>query len=411
MFKMTLFELTNLIKQELENNLEPSYWVIGEISELRLNQKGHCYLELVEKEANSIQAKLRANIWSYTYRTISEQFQNSTGTQLKAGIKVLLNVSVNFHEVYGMSVTVNNVDPNYTIGEKSRLREETIQKLKEAALIDKNKGHSLPLVPQRIAIISSETAAGFGDFMNQLSENAKGFSFYTKLFHTTMQGNEAVISIRKALKSIHESNEQFDAVVLIRGGGAKTDLDCFDTFELARAIALFPLPILAGIGHERDTTVVDFVAHTSLKTPTAVAEFLISGMNQFNDQLFELAYRIEKVFEQKLNSEQHRLQELSHKIQQSAFQVLRSSQHALKEKSLTLNYAVNNYFDRQSSLLSTFEKQLQLIDPTTILKRGYSITLKNGKNINDQQVETGDFLETRTFNKNLKSQVTAIENE
>lgn len=411
MSKMTLFELTNLIKLELENNLEPSYWVIGEISELRLNQKGHCYMELVEKENNSIQAKIRANIWSYTYRTISSQFESATGTPLKAGIKVLFNVSINFHEVYGMSVTVNDLDPNYTIGERSRLREETIKKLNEAGLTDRNKSLSLPDVPQHIAIISSDSAAGYGDFMNQLKENPRGYHFHTELFTALMQGNEAVISIRKALKAIHESNSHFDTVVLIRGGGAQADLDCFDTFELARAIALFPLPVLAGIGHERDQTVADFVAHTSLKTPTAVAEFLISGMERFNDLLHEYIYRIEKVFEQKLNIEQHKLLHLSHQVEQGAFRILKNYEHQLKEKSLTLNYTVKRFFERQSSQLNALEKQIDLIDPETIFKRGYSITLKDGKSIANQKVAIGDLLETRTSKKNLKSKVTAIENE
>ncbi|WP_421986152.1 exodeoxyribonuclease VII large subunit [Roseivirga sp.] len=408
---MSLFELTNLIKQTLDTSLAPSYWVIAEISELRLNQKGHCYLELVEKEGNYIQAKLRANIWSYTYRTISEQFLSSTGSELKSGIKVLLNVSVSFHEVYGMSVTVNNVDPNYTIGEKSRLREETIQKLKEADLINKNKLHTLPEVPQKIAVISSETAAGFGDFMNQIKENSKGYHFDATLFHSTMQGNEAVISIRKAFKAIHESDVAFDVVVLIRGGGAKTDLDSFDSFELARAIALFPLPVLSGIGHERDVTVVDFVAHTSLKTPTAVAEFLISGMDRFNDQLLEYAYRVEKVFEQKLNSQQQKLQELTHRIEHVSIQLLKSHQHLLKEKSLALKYKANHFFEKQNVKIDALQKQLELIDPELVLKRGYTLTLKEGKPIESLEIKVGDQIETRTSDSNIKSNVTAIEHE
>lgn len=411
MSKMTLFELTNLIKLELENNLEPNYWVIGEISELRVNQKGHCYMELVEKENNFIQAKIRANIWSYTYRTVSGLFESATGTPLKAGLKVLFNISINFHEVYGMSVTVNDLDPNYTIGERSRLRELTIKKLTDAGLTEKNKQLSLPEVPQRIAIISSDSAAGYGDFMNQLSDNPRKYHFHTVLFPALMQGNESVVSIRKALKAIHENDNHFDAVVLIRGGGAQADLDSFDTFELARAIALFPIPILAGIGHERDQTVVDIVAHTSLKTPTAVAEFLLSGMERFNDILHEYIYRIEKIFEQKLNSEQHKLLQLTHEVEQGAFRRLKLQEHQLKEKSLTLNYSIKRFFEKQLSQLIGLEKQVDLINPETIFKRGYSITLKNGKSITDQKIALGDELETRTLKKNLKSTVTVIENE
>lgn len=411
MAQLTLFELNNLIKSQLETNLAPNYWVIAEISELRLNQKGHCYMELVEKENNFIQAKIRANIWSYTYRTVSSQFEQATGTPLKSGIKVLFNLSINFHEVYGLSLTVNDIDPNYTIGERSRLREETIQRLQQEDLIDKNKRLDLPLVPQKIAIISSDSAAGYGDFMSQLNDNSHNYNFKTTLFTALMQGNEAVISIRTALKEIHESNLTFDAVVIIRGGGAQADLDCFDTYQLARAISLFPLPVLTGIGHERDQTVADSVAHTSLKTPTAVAEFLIAGMSRFDDLLHEYLYRIEKVYETKVSIEQQHLQYLSGQIEQSTKQVLKTCNHELEQKALTLNYGAKRYLERQQSQINTLEKQLKLIDPTTIFKRGYSLTLKNGKSIAKQNIETGDLLETRTLNQKIKSEVTAVSNE
>ncbi len=409
--QMTLFELNNLIKSRLESTLAPSYWVVSEISELKLNQKGHCYMELVEKENNFIQAKMRANIWSYTYRSLSSKFTEATGTTLKPGIKVLFNVSINFHEVYGMSLTVNEIDPNYTIGERSKLREETIKRLHEEGLIERNKQLSLPAVPQNIAIISSKTAAGYEDFIDQLNTNPRGYHFNTTLFPALMQGNEAVMSIRKALKEIHEDDSHFDTIVLIRGGGAQADLDCFDTFELARAIALFPYPVISGIGHEKDQTVVDFVTHTSLKTPTAVAEFLISGMERFDDLLHEYMYRIEKVYEQKIAIENQRLLHLKHNVEHLAVQILKKQEHQLKEKSITFNYAVKRFLERQKSQLSTLEKEITLINPETIFKRGYSITLKNGKSVMNQKIKVGDLLETRTQNKRLESQVTAIDHE
>lgn len=411
MAQLTLFELNNLIKSQLETSLAPNYWVIAEISELRLNQKGHCYMELVEKENDFIQAKIRANIWSYTYRSVSGQFEQATGTSLKSGIKVLFNLSINFHEVYGLSLTINDIDPNYTIGERSRLREETIKRLEQEDLIDKNRRLDLPLVPQKIAIISSDSTAGYGDFMNQLADNSRTYSFKTTLFTALMQGNEAVVSIRTALKEIHESNLTFDAVVIIRGGGAQADLDCFDTYQLARAISLFPLPVLTGIGHERDQTVADSVAHTSLKTPTAVAEFLIGDMSRFDDLLHEYLYRIERVYESKLSIEQQHLQYLSGKIEQSAKQVLKTCKHELEQKTLTLNYGVKRFLEHQHSHLNTLEKQLNLIDPTTIFNRGYSLTLKNGKSIAQQDIQTGDLLETRTLNQKIKSEVTEVSNE
>ena len=411
MSQLSLFELNNLIKTQLESSLEPSYWVIAEISELRLNQKGHCYMELAEKENNFIQAKIRANIWSYTYRTLSGQFEHATGSTLKPGIKVLFNVSVNFHEVYGISLTVNNIDPSYTIGERSRLREETIQKLTQQGLIDLNKALQLPLVPQRVAIISSESAAGYGDFMNQLVHNDRGYHFQTTLFNALMQGNEAVISMQKAFRAIHESDVAYDAVILIRGGGAQTDLDCFDSYELGQTIASLPLPVLTGIGHERDQTVADVIAHTSLKTPTAVAEFLISGMERFDDLLHEYIYRIEKVFNEKMNLEQQRMIQLSYDIERACKGIFEQEAHLLREKSITLKHLTHRFLERQQSQLNTLEKELSLIDPRTIFKRGYSITLKNGRSINGQNIDIGDRLETRTLNKKLESQVTAINDE
>lgn len=411
MSQLSLFELNNLIKTQLESALDPSYWVIAEISELRQNQKGHCYMELVEKENNFIQAKIRANIWSYTYRTVSSQFEQATGSRLKPGIKVLFNVSINFHEVYGMSLTVNNIDPSYTVGERSRLREETIARLREEDLIDRNKQLQLPLVPQRIAIISSETAAGYGDFINQLEHNSKGYGFDTSLFNATMQGDGAVASIQKAMQLIQESDYAFDAVILIRGGGAQTDLDCFDSYGLGRSIASFSLPVLTGIGHERDQTVADIVAHTNLKTPTAVAEFLISGMERFDDLLHEYMYRIEKVFEGKLNAEQQRLMQFSYAVERATKRIFEHETLLLKEKSITLKHIANRYLERQQSQLNTLEKELKLIDPLNIFKRGYSITLKGGKSINGQKIVIGDQLETRTLDKKIESQVMAIEDE
>lgn len=411
MAQLTLFELNNLVKTQLESNLDPSYWVVAEISELRINQKGHCYMELVEKENNFIQAKMRANIWSYTYRTLSAQFEHATGTVLKAGIKVLFNLTINFHEVYGLSLTVNDIDPNYTIGERSRLREETIRKLENEGLIDNNKALVLPMVPQTIAIISSDSAAGYGDFVDQLKNNTETYSFHTQLFPALMQGNEAVVSIRKALKEIHECKTNFDAVIIIRGGGAQADLDCFDTYELARAIALFPLPVLTGIGHERDQTVADIVAHTSLKTPTAVAEFLISGMAHFDNLLHEFLYRIEKQYETRLSIEQQKLQHLSSQVVHSSREVLKSHDYELKQKGLNLKHLSERFFDRQDSIINQFDQQLTLLNPQTILSKGYSLTLKNGKPIMNQEIEVGDFLETRTANKTINSQVTTVENE
>ncbi|MEC7754731.1 MAG: exodeoxyribonuclease VII large subunit [Bacteroidota bacterium] len=411
MAHLSLFQLNHLIKSQLENNLAGSYWVIAEISELRNNQKGHCYMELVEKENNFIQAKIRANIWAYTYRTLSQQFEQATGSTLKPGIKVLFNVSINFHEVYGLSLTVNDIDPNFTIGERSRQREETIRKLKEEGFLNLNKSLPLPLVPQRIAVISSLTAAGYGDFIDQLENNSQGYDFLIESFNATMQGVETENSIAKALENIRQRQEKYDLIAIIRGGGAQTDLDSFDGYNLAKLIASAPLPVLTGIGHERDQTVADLVANTALKTPTAVAEFIISGMDRFYNQLYDLNTRVERGVRDKFNMARQQLVQMGHRLERSGLNYLKQVQQLLSDKQHMLKFASRAQVEKSRSLLTGLEDKIKLIDPETIFKRGYSITLKNGRSINQQPIAVGDVLITKNQHTQIESKVTNIENE
>ena len=411
MAHLSLYELNSLIKAELESNMSPNYWVIAEISELRQNQKGHCYLELVEKEHNFIQAKIRANIWAYTYRTLSQQFMNATGSDLKPGIKVLFNVSINFHEVYGMSLTVNDIDPNFTIGERSRQKEETIRKLREEGYLELNKALSLPLVPQRIAVISSATAAGYGDFMDQLTNNNQGYDFAIETFNAVMQGNETEASIGKALEQIKASANKFDLITIIRGGGAQTDLDSFDAYGLAKLIAAAPLPVLTGIGHERDQTVADLVANTSLKTPTAVAEFIVSGMDRFYTNLFDLNARLERGIREKFNDAKQRLVQTGYRIERGCGSYLKQAENLIMDRQHILKFASKTQLDKNKTRLATLGDKIKLIDPETIFKRGYSITLKNGKPIHHQNIEIGDLLVTKSTNKRIESTVISIDNE
>lgn len=411
MAHLSLYELNSLIKAELEASLSPSYWVIAEISELRQNVKGHCYMELVEKENNFIQAKIRANIWAYTYRTLSQQFRQATGTELKPGIKVLFNVSINFHEVYGMSLTVNDIDPNFTIGEKSRQRDETIKKLREEGYLDLNKNLTLPTVPQRIAVISSKTAAGYGDFLDQLTNNSQGYAFNIDTFHATMQGNETEESIAKALEQIKERQDHFDLIIIIRGGGAQTDLDSFDAYGLAKLIAAAPLPVLTGIGHERDETVADLVANTSLKTPTAVAEFIINGMDRFYNTIYDLNVRLERGIRDKFSRARDGLVHLGHRLERSSTATLKQADNLLRDKQHMLKFASRARVEKERSQLNGISDKIKLIDPVNIFKRGYSITLKNGRSINHQEIEIGDQLTTKNQHSSIESTVTRIENE
>jgi len=411
MAHLSLYQLNSLIKTELENALAPSYWVIAEISELKQNVKGHCYMELVEKENSFIQAKIRANIWAYTYRTLSQQFSQATGTHLKPGIKVLFNVSINFHEVYGMSLTVNDIDPNFTIGEKSREREETIKKLREEGYLELNKALALPLVPQRIAIISSKTAAGYGDFMDQIQKNAQGYSFKTQLFDAVMQGNETTSSIERALERIKEQHTEFDLIAIIRGGGAQTDLDSFDAYGLAKLIAAAPLPVLTGIGHERDQTIADMVANTSLKTPTAVAEFIINGMDRFYNSIYDMNVRLERGIRDKFARAKDELVYQGHRLERSSSGFIKQADNLLRDKQHMIKFASRAQIEKQRSQLNSLGEKIKLIDPVNIFKRGYSITLKNGRSINQQKVELGDLLVTKNQHTRIESTVTNIEDE
>ena len=287
MHPLSVLQLTTHIQQVLEKELEPMVWVVGELSDFRQAPQGHVYFELVEKQGNQVQAKIRANLWQFTYRSVAAKFEFITGTSLKNGMKVLAQVSVTYHPVYGLSLNVKDIDPSFSLGERARIRQETIAKLTQEGWIGHNAKLPLPLVIQRIAIISSATAAGYGDFINQLAGTSQGYKVYHQLFPSLMQGNEAVESLLAALDEVANQAEklQLDAVVLIRGGGAQLDLDCFDDYRLAVKIADFTLPVLTGIGHERDETIADLVAHTRLKTPTAVAEFILSSFREYEENL------------------------------------------------------------------------------------------------------------------------------
>ena len=285
--QLKLSELNGRVKKAIGETFTAPVWVVAEISELKLNRNGHCYLVLIEKEENgdAIVAQAKATIWSYTFRMLRPYFESTTGQPLTEGLKVLVSVSVEFHELYGYSLNIRDIDPTYTLGDMARRRREIISRLQNEGVADMNKELTLPLVPQKIAIISSFTAAGYQDFIDQLTNNPSKYRFHTRLFPAIMQGNQAETSIIGALEQIYLYENFFDVVVIIRGGGSQVDLSCFDNYNLAYFITQFPLPVITGIGHEKDDSIVDLVAHTRLKTPTAVAEFLISGLTRFDNYL------------------------------------------------------------------------------------------------------------------------------
>lgn len=401
---LSLFELNQTIGDVLSKNLDPSYWVVAEIGEMRHNPKGHCYLELVEKEGNQIKAKARATIWSYTYRNLSGWFEGITGQSLKSGMKILFNATIQFHEIYGFSLNIKDIDAQYTLGERAKRRQEIIQQLMDDGIFDMNKELNLPTVPQRIAVISSETAAGFGDFMDQLSGNEYGYSFNVQLFNSTMQGEKAATSMIESMLLVFERIEEFDLLVIIRGGGASLDLDCFDSYNLGSYIAQFPLPIITGIGHERDETIADLVAHTKLKTPTAVSEFLLSGMktfevkldahftllsNQLNQSLIEENYKIDQLsnkflrnMQVLLNEQDLKLNEFKQQLRFNSKNLLNSNEHQLEKYFQILSKQPKRILEKEHEKLIHLNKELDIINPVNVLKRGYSLTFVDGVNVN-----------------------------
>jgi exodeoxyribonuclease VII large subunit len=366
--RFSLSELNGQVKKVLSANFTAPVWVIGEISEINIHSNGHCYLTLIEKgeSEDRIVAQARATIWSYTFRMLRPFFETTTGQQLTDGIKVLMQVSVEFHELYGFSLNVRNIDPTYTLGDQARKRREIIQRLTDEGVITMNKELELPLVPQKIAIISSPSAAGYEDFMDQLNNNPNGFHFYTHLFPAMMQGSQAEESIVDALDRIYPYEDFFDLVVIIRGGGSQVDLSCFDNYNIAYHITQFPLPVLTGIGHEKDDSIVDLVAHTRLKTPTAVAGFILEGVVAFEEKIDFLEQEILSLIETKMEDEKNRLEDLTGELsflvrdqlgkkknelmqrtwrfQQEIKLALQGSEHRLGKKLQRMGFLVDHHF-------------------------------------------------------------------
>ncbi len=427
---LSLYELNALVKRSVKSCLPDTYWVQAELSDVRSHYSGHCYVEFVQKEprGNNLIAKARGTIWSNVWRLLKPYFEEETGQAFVAGIKVLVNVSVEFHELYGYSLTVQDIDPTYTLGDMARRRREILKQLEEEGVLTLNKELELPMLTQRIAVISSATAAGYGDFCNQLEHNPYGFAFHTRLFPAVMQGERVEASIIAALDTINAERDRWDVVVIIRGGGATSDLSGFDTYDLAANCAQFPLPIITGIGHERDDTVLDSVAHTRVKTPTAAAEFLINHLHTTAEQLEDFASAIAYAVQTRMEREKNRLHRLIERIPLQTKMRLANEQHRLQllegklgvvmqqrlvkeenrlnwaEKQLTL--LAQHRLTKETHRLQLLEQQVKAASPDHLLKRGYSITLKNGKAVTDAStLQVGDILTTRLAHGEVTSQV------
>ncbi|MFM7024127.1 MAG: exodeoxyribonuclease VII large subunit [Flavobacteriales bacterium] len=451
---LSLHQLSLHIKDAVEGNFMQQLWVVAEIASMNVNQgSGHCYLELVEKNEKTLLAKMRANIWSFKLQGILNKFFQVTGSPLQQGMKTLLLVEVQYHAVYGISLNVVGVDPSYSLGELARKKREIIDRLEQEGLMEKNRLLDFPLVPQRIALISSETAAGYEDFINQLNNNLFGYHLELKLFPAVMQGDKTVPSVLNALGKIAARQDAFDVVVITRGGGSSVELSAFDSYDLGKAIALFPLPVLTGIGHERDESIADMVAHKKLKTPTAVAEYLIGCFSAFDEMLIDAKFRLKDLLQQKLLCENNRIKDASNLITRKSQSFINHQKMQLTGLTRDLQESATRYLDKNkllllnrkqkvsvetSRLLKEREYQIKslhqqldaksaiflryhlhkiqligekvkLLDPAHVIARGYTLTYLSGKVVKSiQELKEGEQITTQFKDGKVQSKISEL---
>lgn len=429
MQRLTLLELNALVRQTLELTMPDEYWVEAELAEAR-EWNGHCYMELIQKEerSNTPVARASAKCWRSSWALIRPAFERTTGQKLHAGMKVLMKVFAQFHESYGFSWIVTDIDATYTMGDMARRRQEIINQLKAEGVFDLQRDLHLPMFCQRIAVISSASAAGYGDFCRQLQDNDYGFAFQAELFAAVMQGEQVEQSVINALNQIFDRRDDFDCVVIIRGGGSTSDLSGFDTLALAENVANFPLPIVTGIGHERDESVIDMVAHTRVKTPTAAAAFLVGHLAEVDGRISDAQEAIVNMVKRRLTVEKMRLEHWAEHIP-VLFSVVRTRQEArldalfrqattaarqrmssqaafLEMKSLRLKTLIERKVDNESHRLQLLAQRMEAQNPERMLRRGYSITKYNGRALKDvSTLKQGAEIETRLANGTVVSVV------
>lgn len=402
----TLLELNHMVRETIERQMDGKYWVEAELSDL--HDRNHCYMELVENDpfGPTPLAKARAVCWANRWTALRSKFERQTQQQLRPGIKVRMMVTPTFHEAYGFAYQVSDIDPDYTLGDIVRKRMEIIRQLKEAGIFDLQRELVLPRFAQRIAVISSAQAAGYGDFCHQIDDNSYGLSFSHELFAAIMQGGQVEQSVIAALDRINARIDEFDVVVIIRGGGATTDMSGFDTLALAENVANFPLPIITGIGHDRDECILDMVSYMRVKTPTAAAAFLIDHLSEVYAALVSARERISRIAERHLAYEKMRLKQLADRIP-TLFALTRERQtKRIDALAHRLDSAATQRLERERHRLQLVAHRAQAQDPIHILSRGYSITLHNGHALRSgDELADGDIIETRLEQGTLKSEI------
>ncbi len=450
--KLSLTELQLIIRDSLYTSLPDFYWVIAEISEIKENLSGHCYLELVEKlpDDKNVRARIKAIIWSKRYRFLKPFFENITGESLSEGMKILVRVKIEYHEIYGLSLVIFDLDPSFTIGEMAMKRQMIIKRLEDEGVFSMNKELDFPVLPQRIAIISSKNAAGYSDFVRHLKGNNQGYVFYTALFDTVMQGTETEKSVISSLDRIADRSDLFDVVAIIRGGGSQSDLSWFDNYNIAFHVTQFPIPVLTGIGHEKDLSVTDLVAFMALKTPTAVADYLVDCLSDAENNLKVMSDEISELSGSVIEYNKNLLESFRSKLMPACKLLISDQKQNISGSIIELINIGKDYIiragilpanqksrlisstgsftlskkgiidrDRLSLMNSTFEtiyrlkerigaqeNTLSILDPVNVLKRGYTITTKDGIIIKrSDQVSRDDLIATRFCDGALRSRV------
>lgn len=424
---LSLFELNNLVREVITTDLSMEYWVEAELSEVR-EVRGHCYMELVQKDmfSNTPVAKASAKCWKSKWMYVCPKFEQITGQYLHTGMKVMLKVYADFHEAYGFSWIVTDINPEYTLGDMAKKRMQIIEQLKQEGVFDLQKELEIPMFAQRVAVISSLNAAGFGDFTRQLTDNSYGFKFQVELFPAIMQGEGIERSVIAALDAINERLDEFDVVVVIRGGGATSDMSGFDTLALAENVANFPLPIITGIGHDRDESVLDMISHTKVKTPTAAAALLVEHLEVVWQMLMEAENELVTVAQHRIENEKQRLSHIAEKIPVLFSLVKTHYENVLDKLLMTISSMINEKvssekhnvllmeekikplvdvrLQREKHHLMMLEQRVKALDPEILLKRGYSITLCKGKVVVDaSMLKSGDEVETKVRKGTFKS--------
>lgn len=454
--KLSLSELQLIIRDSLYLSLPDLFWVIAEISELKENSAGHCYLELIEKHPDdkNVRARVKAIIWSKRYRFLKSFFENITGEPLKEGLKILVRTKVEYHELYGLSLIISDIDPTFTIGDMAMKRQLVIKRLEQEGVFSMNKDLDFPFLPQRIAIISSKNAAGYSDFMNHLTGNSNGYIFYTLLIESAMQGAETEQGILNALDKIAENSQLFDLVVIIRGGGSQSDLSWFDSYNIAYHITQFPLPVLTGIGHDKDMSVADLVANMALKTPTAAADFIIDAVTEVENHLFEMWSGIRDLSRIIIEKNRSRVESAGIKLAPVSRIMISDIKDQLSEKIIEIinigkentfragvvttnqlsrlisgvksysNFRVSaiagtrtslktltiSFLEKNRALLEAMDNTLNILKPENVLLRGYTITSVNGKILRKRdELEINDIIDTQFSDGAVRSRV--VENK